>query len=72
MEAKQCLNVLRQLGKSGIATLQALKGLNGRGLSLAALIASGCEISRLDFNIFMSWLILAVKHECRFVGRWRP
>ena len=34
MEAEQCLNVLRQLGKSVIVTLQALKGLEGRGLSL--------------------------------------
>ena len=56
MEAKQYLNVLRQFGKSGIGTLQALKGLVGRGLSLAPLIASGCVISRSDFNIFMSWL----------------
>ena len=37
-------------------TLQELKGLEGRGLSLAALIASGCVIPRSDFNIFMSWL----------------
>ena len=56
MEAIQCLNVLRQLGKPGIVTLQALKGIEGRGLSLAALIASGCVITRSDFNIFMPWL----------------
>ena len=55
MEAKQCLNVIRQLGKSRIVTLQALKGSEGRGLSLAALIASGYVISRSDFHIF-TWL----------------
>ena len=56
MEAKQCLNVVCQLGKSGLVTLQALKGLEGRGLSLAALIGSACVVSRSDFNIFMLWL----------------
>ena len=43
-------------GKNLEISLQALKGLEGRGLSLAALIASGCVISRSDFNIFMLWL----------------
>ena len=56
VEAKQCLNVPRQLSKSGIVALQALKGLDGRGLSLAALHAFWCVISRLKSNIFMSWL----------------
>ena len=56
MEAKQCLNVLRQLGKCGTVTLQVRKASDGWGPSLAALLACGCVIPGSDFNIFMLWL----------------
>ena len=64
VEAEQCLSVLRQLGRTGILTLHALQELDGGGLSLAALRACGCLISRLDFTTvtFMSWLQSADVH----------
>ena len=62
VEAEQCLSVLRQLGRTGILTLHALQELDGGGLSLAALRACGCVISRLDFTTFMLWLQSADVH----------
>ena len=62
VEAKQCLTVLRQLGRTGILTLHALQELDGGGLSLAALRACGCVISRSDFATFMLWLQSADVH----------
>ena len=55
-EAKQCLSVLRQLGRTGILPIHALQELDGGGLSLAALRARGCAISRSDCTTFMLWL----------------
>ena len=49
--------VLRKLGWMGILILHALQELNwrGPGLSLAALHACGCVISRSEFSTFMLW-----------------
>ena len=62
VEAEQCLSVLRQLGRTGILTLHTLQELDGGGLSLAALRACGCVISRLDFTTFMLWIQSADVH----------
>ena len=43
-------------------TLRALQELDGGGLSLVALRACGCVISRSDFTTFMLWLQSAGVH----------
>ena len=50
------------LDEQGYSTLHALQELDGGGLSLAALLACGCVISRSDFTTFMLWLQSADVH----------
>ena len=55
-QAKQCLAVLRQLGRNGILTIQQLQNTPDSWSNLSDLRRRHCEISEKEYQTFLEWV----------------
>ena len=55
-QAKQCLTVLRHLGRNGILTIQHFKNTPDSWIGLSDLRRRHCEISEKEYNTFLEWI----------------